>query len=140
MYKDKAKQKESNRIAAQRRRSKLAVSKGMTDKEPKRYDDQGMTPDIPQAESYPRQKEDVIPCKHPGCKSHVSHPCEGCGRQWGQTKPTFSDLPLDVRQEIDRMCAENNDGDRAGSHYDPACQGDHVPGVLSVHDESVGVA
>ena len=23
------------------------------------------------------------PCDHPGCKSHVSHPCEGCGRQWG---------------------------------------------------------
>ena len=22
-------------------------------------------------------------CKHPGCKRHVSHPCEGCGRQWG---------------------------------------------------------
>ena len=22
------------------------------------------------------------PCKHPGCKSHVSHPCEGCGKQW----------------------------------------------------------
>ena len=22
-------------------------------------------------------------CKHPGCKLHVSHPCEGCGRQWG---------------------------------------------------------
>ena len=20
------------------------------------------------------------PCKHPGCKSHISHPCEGCGR------------------------------------------------------------
>jgi hypothetical protein len=22
------------------------------------------------------------PCTHPGCMSHVSHPCEGCGRQW----------------------------------------------------------
>jgi hypothetical protein len=20
------------------------------------------------------------PCKHPGCASHLSHPCEGCGR------------------------------------------------------------
>lgn len=24
------------------------------------------------------------PCDHLGCMSHVSHPCEGCGRQWGQ--------------------------------------------------------
>ncbi len=23
------------------------------------------------------------PCSHPGCMSHKSHPCEGCGRQWG---------------------------------------------------------
>ena len=20
------------------------------------------------------------PCEHPGCLSHVTHPCEGCGR------------------------------------------------------------
>ena len=23
------------------------------------------------------------PCKHPGCHSHLTHPCEGCGRQGG---------------------------------------------------------
>lgn len=23
------------------------------------------------------------PCDHPGCMSHVSHPCEGCGKKWG---------------------------------------------------------
>lgn len=28
-------------------------------------------------------------CDHPGCKSHVSHPCEGCGRQWGSTDDAF---------------------------------------------------
>jgi hypothetical protein len=22
------------------------------------------------------------PCTHPGCRSHISHPCEVCGRQW----------------------------------------------------------
>jgi len=22
------------------------------------------------------------PCSHKGCASHISHPCEGCGRQW----------------------------------------------------------
>jgi hypothetical protein len=21
-------------------------------------------------------------CNHSGCRGHVSHPCEGCGRQW----------------------------------------------------------
>jgi hypothetical protein len=24
------------------------------------------------------------PCRHPGCLSHVTHPCEGCGRIAGQ--------------------------------------------------------
>jgi len=24
------------------------------------------------------------PCAHPGCLSHVSHPCEGCGRIAGR--------------------------------------------------------
>ena len=23
-------------------------------------------------------------CTHPGCRQHVSNPCEGCGRQWGE--------------------------------------------------------
>ncbi len=23
------------------------------------------------------------PCKHPGCHSHLTHPCKGCGRQGG---------------------------------------------------------
>jgi hypothetical protein len=26
---------------------------------------------------------DGVPCKHPGCMSHISHPCEGCGRTGG---------------------------------------------------------
>ena len=30
------------------------------------------------------------PCSHPGCMHHVSHPCEGCGRQWGQGKSITS--------------------------------------------------
>lgn len=28
---------------------------------------------------------DGVPCTHPGCLSHVSHPCEGCGRVGGRT-------------------------------------------------------
>lgn len=25
-----------------------------------------------------------VPCEHPGCLSHVTHPCEGCGRTAGR--------------------------------------------------------
>jgi hypothetical protein len=28
---------------------------------------------------------DGVPCKHPGCLSHLSHPCEGCGRIGGRS-------------------------------------------------------
>lgn len=24
------------------------------------------------------------PCDHPGCLSHITHPCEGCGRTAGK--------------------------------------------------------
>ena len=27
------------------------------------------------------------PCSHPGCLSHLSHPCEGCGRLGGHIIP-----------------------------------------------------
>lgn len=25
-----------------------------------------------------------VPCSHPGCRHHVTHPCEVCGRIWGR--------------------------------------------------------
>jgi len=28
-------------------------------------------------------RRDGLPCPHKGCKSHVTHPCEVCGRKWG---------------------------------------------------------
>lgn len=28
---------------------------------------------------------DGMPCSHPGCLNHISHPCEGCGRIGGMT-------------------------------------------------------
>lgn len=31
-----------------------------------------------------RQLPDGVPCDHAGCLSHLSHPCEGCGRIGGQ--------------------------------------------------------
>lgn len=35
-----------------------------------------------------RPLRDGEPCGHPGCLSHVSHPCEGCGRVGGHTGGT----------------------------------------------------
>lgn len=29
---------------------------------------------------------DGVACSHPGCLSHVSHPCDGCGRIGGRRK------------------------------------------------------
>ena len=29
---------------------------------------------------------DGVPCSHPGCLNHVTHPCEGCGRVAGRKK------------------------------------------------------
>jgi hypothetical protein len=37
---------------------------------------------------------DGEPCRHPGCLSHISHPCEDCGRIGGLTPPPF--VPLHI--------------------------------------------
>lgn len=34
--------------------------------------------------------EDGVACSHPGCLSHVSHPCEGCGRIQGMDIATMA--------------------------------------------------
>lgn len=34
-----------------------------------------------------KKLRDGEPCKHPGCLSHISHPCEGCGRIGGRAMP-----------------------------------------------------
>lgn len=33
-----------------------------------------------------RKIPDHEPCSHKGCLSHVTHPCEGCGRIQGESK------------------------------------------------------
>ena len=40
--------------------------------------------------------KDGVPCRHPGCLNHVSHPCEGCGRIAGKSpaKNTRATDPL----------------------------------------------
>jgi hypothetical protein len=32
-----------------------------------------------------------VPCDHPGCLNHVTHPCEGCGRVAGRL-PTAEEI------------------------------------------------
>jgi NTP pyrophosphatase (non-canonical NTP hydrolase) len=34
----------------------------------------------------PPTYQDGVPCPHPGCLNHISHPCEGCGRIAGRSK------------------------------------------------------
>lgn len=31
-----------------------------------------------------KKLEPGVPCGHPGCLNHASHPCEGCGRNQGE--------------------------------------------------------
>jgi len=43
------------------------------------------------ASAQTRILEPLQPCGHPGCRSHVTHPCEGCGRtagRWPETEAT----------------------------------------------------
>jgi hypothetical protein len=35
---------------------------------------------------------DGVACSHPGCLSHRTHPCEGCGRIAGMSKLTIGQL------------------------------------------------
>ena len=51
-----------------------------------------------------RKNDDLgtgVPCEHPGCLSHVSHPCEGCGRILGVP------APMTWRGYIAKLEAEN---------------------------------
>ena len=51
-----------------------------------------------------RKLERGEPCSHPGCLSHVSHPCEGCGRVGGTI--TLEEA-LAIEAENKRLAEEN---------------------------------
>ena len=80
---------------------------------------------------YPQGLADGYPCNHPGCLSHISHPCEGCGRtaglrsssaEWlqvGSIKPEVAANPVWIRSkgmalflkdQLLRWCATSKEG------------------------------
>ena len=50
---------------------------------------------------------DGEPCTHPGCLSHLTHPCEGCGRVGGRSGCEHDRLNEDG---ICRACGEDRRG------------------------------
>ena len=54
------------------------------------------------------------PCSHPGCRSHVSHPCEVCGRQWADRKPPLSTTDINDIRDLRRR---NWTMKRLATHY-----------------------
>lgn len=40
----------------------------------------GLPVAVPLVTQWPTMPRPGEPCGHPGCASHLSHPCEGCGR------------------------------------------------------------
>jgi len=57
-----------------------------------------------------RELFDFQPCGHPGCLSHVSHPCEGCGRIAGRASSVAAQhrvQPTGADGEIDNQSGDN---------------------------------
>jgi hypothetical protein len=48
-----------------------------------------------------------VPCSHPGCLNHITHPCEVCGRFGARTTDGFR------VKEILRICTNWHNGDLA---------------------------
>lgn len=56
------------------------------------------TPGAHAMTSTPHTPPDGVPCHHPGCLSHITHPCEGCGRIGGHPNVTYPFVFLDDTQ------------------------------------------
>jgi hypothetical protein len=45
-----------------------------------------------------------VPCEHPGCLHHITHPCEGCGRIGGHWNNEEDDQSLPKEElELDSL-------------------------------------
>lgn len=71
-------------------------------------------------------KNDITPpCSHPGCYSHVTHPCEGCGRLQGRCPNPGHQVPTNYRamQVVDGLnyaykAIEAEDNDAIGDAFE----------------------
>ena len=50
-------------------------------------------------------REDGIPCSHPGCLNHISHPCERCGRIGGKAMNSNQEF----HEMIGKRCSRCNE-------------------------------
>ena len=77
------------------------------------------------------------PCEHRGCLSHISHPCEGCGRIGGdgiiyhqEPSPTIVQQPLSGSPEGSPKCLYGyTDCNGLGINCDgckPMCYDNHI--------------
>jgi hypothetical protein len=67
-------------------------------------------PDFPGNEINIQRRQllrDGVPCSHPGCLKHVTHPCEGCGRVGGRRECQHERLNEDG---ICRVCGKDRRG------------------------------
>jgi len=63
-------------------------------------------------------------CRHPGCLSHISHPCEICGRIGGRTLTPDEVIAVAVLREIsERGCSSEITTCRADGKYGELFQG-----------------
>lgn len=72
---------------------------------------------------------DGVPCSHSGCLSHLSHPCEGCGRIGGRKKTSVLDR---IRSGDLQLCE-----DMAGFGEELWCQREEETAEL-LHLASIG--
>jgi hypothetical protein len=49
-----------------------------------------------------KELRDGEPCSHKGCLSHISHPCEGCGRVAGKNIKPISEEET-THNELDKL-------------------------------------
>jgi hypothetical protein len=94
--------------------------------------------------------KDGIPCKHPGCLSHITHPCEGCGRIGGRypektqkarvihSKEGTTIITEEVsREEVDRIA------DRVAEYMSKShvlSSADPTPRVVNTSEEAISEA
>ena len=104
-------------------RKPLPATKLLPIPQPEKGDPASLTP-VPKPTRVLKPGE---PCDHPGCLSHVSHPCESCGRIAGQGNYTLKhpwvvepavDVKTDIYRQVKRQCTKSG-CTRVARYYGP---------------------